>query len=340
MSQLPEHVRAELQPLARNYSLWMFMLDPPDHTRIRGLTIKAFTPRVVESMRFHVQQIVDKQLDAVQRTGTMEVIQDLAYPLPAIVIAEMLGVPPEERDQFKYWSTHIASFIARGYSVPDKAFKAQEALLALSDYLKKTIAARRQDPKNDLISALISAEEKGDMCTEEEIISTCSALLLAGHETTTNLIGNGLLALIHHPDQLIKLRNNPSLITSAVEELVRYDTPLQATARMATQDFEMCGKQIKSGQRIMAILGAANRDPEQFPDPDRLDIERSGNRHLGFGIGIHFCLGAALARLEAEIAINTVLQRLPNIRLCGSLQWLDTMMFRGVKALPVTFDRS
>ncbi|CCF85296.1 cytochrome P450 [Nitrolancea hollandica] len=337
-SQLPEDVIKELQPMERVFESWMLFLDPPDHTRLRGLVNKAFTPRRVEAMRPHIQQIVDELLDRVQNIGRMDVIHDLAFPLPSTVIAEMLGVPPEDRDQFRRWSSDIVG-ISGLIIDPDRAVRAQKSVLALMDYFREIVAQRRASPRDDLISAMIAADDQGKFLSDEELLATCVLLLEAGHETTTNLIGNGLLALLRHPDQLRTLRENPSIIGTAVEELLRYDSPVQLTARIATEDMEIGDKRVSGGNMVILLLGAANRDPAQFLNPNILDLYRRDNRHLSFGQGIHYCLGAPLARIEGQIAFNTVLRRCPGLELTGEpLEWRQAVSLRGLLALPVRFE--
>jgi len=286
----------------------MLFRDPPDHTRLRGLVSQAFTPRVIERMRSHIQEIVDRLLDRVQNAKAMDVIEDLAYPLPVTVICEMLGVPTEAHAGIRQWSADIArSLDAIGMPSDEGVVKrGRLARQAMLDYFRGIIPERRQNPRDDLLSLLIAAEEQGDKLTEGELLITCNLLFVAGHETTVNLIGNGLFALLNHPDQLDKLRENPTLIPSAVEELLRYDSPVQRTARITNTDVELDGRKIAKGSMVIAAIGAANRDPAHFPDPDRLDITRRDNRHIAFGFGIHFCLGAPLARLEGQIAIGTL----------------------------------
>jgi hypothetical protein len=299
---------------------------------------KAFTPRIVEKMRVHIQYIVDELLDAVQNSGRMDVIRQFAYPLPMTVTMEMLGLPPEDRDQFKKWSDDFMAVIGVVRREPNLMETARQSLAEFTDYIGDLQEQRRQQPQDDLLGALFNVEEEGNKLSHEELVANSILLLAAGHETTTNMIGNGLLALLHYPDQMQKLRDNPSLITPAVEELLRYDNPVQIMWRLATEDLEIGGKRIGQGQMINLIVGAANRDPAQFPEPDRLDLSRLENRHAGFGFGIHFCLGASLARLEGEIAINTVLRRLPTLQLeTEALEWQESPTFRGVKALPVAF---
>ena len=337
-SPIQEPMQERMAPINRILSNMMLMSDPPNHTRLRSLANKAFTPRVVENMRSHIQAVVEQLLDEVEQAGRMDVISDLAYPLPATVICEMLGVAPEDRDQFKKWSDYLAGLLGDISRAAEQVEVAQRSALEMIDYLQGIITECRQNPRDDLISALVTAEEQGGMFSEEELFSMFVLLQIGGHETTTNLIGNGLLALLQNPAELQKLRENPSLTETAVEELLRYDSPVQITSRISMEDLEIGGKKISKGQMVSLFIGAANRDPAQFPEPDRLDITRQENRHLAFGFGLHFCLGAALARLEGQIAIGAVLRRMPHLRLAtADLEWDDNPTFRGLKALPVVF---
>ena len=337
---LPEAMRETLGPVFRALARQMLFLDPPDHTRLRGLLNKAFTPRVVQGMRPRIQAIVDDLLDAVQEAGRMDVIQDFAYPLPAIVIAEMLGVPPEDRDQFRIWSDDFGALIGRSDLTLDGATRALRGVAEFMDYFRDIVARRRASRRDDLMQALIAAEDRGDALTEEELLANCVLLLAAGHGTTTHLIGNGLLALLRNPDQLRKLRDDPSSIAAAVTELLRYDSPVQATGRVAADELPIGARRVGVGEGVILCLGAANRDPEQFADPDRLDIGRRENRPIAFGHGIHFCLGAPLARIEARIAFATLLRRLPGLRLeTDVLEWEPSLSFRGLARLPVAFGK-
>jgi hypothetical protein len=326
---------------ATGFARSMLFRDPPDHTRLRGLVNKAFTPRVVERMRPHIEAIVARLLDRVAPRGRMEVIEDLAYPLPIEVICGMLGVPAADQDAFRAWSLDIArSLDAIALPLPDAVVeRGNRARRALTEYFQRLIAERRRQPQDDLTSDLIAAEEAGDRLSEAELLATLILLLVAGHETTVNLIGNGLLALLRHPEELARWRARPALAESAVEELLRYDGPVQRTGRIAREDVEIGGRPIKAGEVVLGLIGAANRDPAHFPDPDRLDLDRRDNRHLAFGWGIHFCLGAPLARVEAQAALGAVLRRFPGLRLAEpSVRWRETSVLRGLTALPVAFD--
>jgi cytochrome P450 len=313
----------------------MLRTDPPDHTRLRGLVSKAFTPRTIETLRPRIEAIVSEQLDAVADAGHMDVIRELAYPLPVIVIAEMLGIPAVDREQFKRWSDEaVASF---GVTRISDFVRSRNAFKELQAYFARVAEERRREPREDLLSALLAAEQEGEKLTLQEVFETCILLLVAGNETTTNLIGNGLLALLRHPEQLELLRKDPSLIAGAVEELLRYDSPVQATSRFVLEDVALNGNVVQAGQQVIALLGAANRDPEHFEDPDRLDVTRADNQHLSLSQGIHYCLGAPLARLESQVAFLALLERFPNLRLAiDTPQWGDNLILRGLKSLPVS----
>ena len=320
--------------------LSMLDRDPPDHTRLRGLVSKAFTPRALERLRPEIQQIVDGLLDEARDRGSMDLIEEFAYPLPVRVICEMLGVPVKDHERFKGWGLDIARGLDAIMLPPDSPVgqRSVSGRRALAEYFRELIAERRAAPRDDMLSALIAAEEAGDKLSEEELLATCILLLVAGHETTVNLIGNGTLALLRHPAELQKLRDNPGLIGSAVEELLRFDGPVQRTARIPSEDITIGGQTIGKGEMVMPFLGAADRDPTQFPDPDRLDITRPDNRHIAFGMGIHFCLGAPLARMEGQIAINTLLARLPRLTLATDQpRFRQSLTLRGLEALPVSF---
>ena len=314
----------------------LLSLDPPDHTRLRTLVTKAFTPRVVEQLRPQAQAIVDEALDRAAALGEMELIEHLAYPLPVAVIAGMLGVPRDDWPQFREWSRVLVSSLDP-VALPDPELIAavRGAQDALFEYLGGVVAARRREPRDDLISALIAVEERGDVLNERELLVMLNLLLVAGHETTVNLIGNGVLALLRNPDQLALLRRQPDVIESAVEELLRFDSPVQLTGRIAAEACELGGQQIRPGQLVLTLLGAANRDPLQFADPDRLDLTRSPNQHFSFGRGIHFCLGAPLARLEGRIAIGSLVRRFPELRQAGEAVRGETITLRGLTRLPL-----
>jgi cytochrome P450 len=315
----------------------MLFLDPPDHTRLRGLVSKAFTPRTVERLRARVQQLVDALLDRAADRGRMDVVDDLAYPLPIAVICELLGVPPGDHVTFQGWSRQLAASLDPApLKTPERAAEVGAAAREFDAYFSDLIAHRRRSPGDDLLSRLIAAEQDGDRLSERELLNTGMFLLVAGHETTVNLVGNGTLALLRHPDQLARLRADPSLDRRAVDELLRYDSPVQITQRFTVDDYEIGGSTVPPGQGLVPLLGAANRDPAVFPEPDRLDLAREGaNRHVAFGGGHHFCLGAALARLEGEIAIGTLVRRFPGLDLAGPPTRRPAFTLRGLEHLPV-----
>ena len=320
----------------RNYDYMQYRtfldLDPPDHTRLRGLVSKAFTPRAVRELGPRIQGLVDELLDAVAGKDRIELISDFAFPLPVIVIAEMLGVPAGDRARFREWSYDIALSVNPLLN-SEQIERVQQATEELFDYFEGIIEQRRQAPQNDLISALLAAEEEGDRLTHEELLSTLVLLLVAGNETTRNLIGNGMLALLKSPAQLQRLRDHPQLLDSAINELLRYDSPVQIDARNAIDDVEIGGKRIAAGQRILAIVGAANRDPKVFANPDELDIGRDEVSHLSFGRGIHYCLGSPLAILEGRIAFTSLLERFSSIRLACDPVFKEQIVLRGVEEL-------
>jgi cytochrome P450 len=330
--------RGELGELGRLVGLWAVFTDPPTHTRLRGLMNRAFTSRAVEQLRPRIEEIVADLLGAVQPSGRMDVIRDFAYPLPITVIAEMIGVPREDREAFKLWSDELAAFIGSALATPDKYERAARAITAMADYFRRMIPARRANPCEDIMSALVASWDRDDPLGEDELVASCILLLFAGHETTTNLIGNGVLALLRHPAQARALRDRADLTSSAVEEILRYDGPTPAMVRVAVEDIGLEGRTIRRGDRVFTMINAANRDPRQFAEPDRLDLARANNRHIAFGYGIHFCLGAPLARLEAQIALPALLRALGEPALdVSEPAWLDSLVFRGVKSLPVTF---
>ena len=318
----------------------MLFRDPPDHTRLRSLVNRAFTPRVIEGMRQQIQSVVDGLLDCVERRGEMDVIAELAYPLPVTVICDMLGVPAGDHEQIKGWSSDIIrSLDAIGIPSDDSIVeRGRVGRRGIAEYFRALLPERRRNPRADLLSSLIAVEEQGDRLTEGELLATCVLLFIAGHETTVNLIGNGLLALLQHPAELERLRREPALIGGAVEELLRYDSPVQRTARITNAEVELGGKTIPQGAFVVTAIGAANRDPAHFPDPDRLDVARGDNRHIAFGCGIHFCLGAPLARVEGQLALGSLLRRMTRLRLAGAArQWRESSTLRGLEALPVEF---
>jgi cytochrome P450 len=340
---LAPDARARVSELLKMLGLWAVFNDPPDHTRRRALLNKAFTSRRVAALRPMIAAIVDHLIDRVAPKGEMDLIADFAYPLPASVIAGMIGVPIDDLDRFKRWSDDIAAFVGSALMSPDKRDRAERGMREIAAYFRGMIAEHRRKPSDDILSALIAAQEGEARLSEDEIVASSVLLLFAGHETTTNLIGNGMLALLRHRDAQEALAAEPDLAQSAVEEMLRYDGPTQAMTRIAREmvELEPGLPRIGAGERVFALLNAANRDGEVFPDPDRFDIRRGDTRHISFGYGIHFCLGAPLARLEGEIAVRALVQRLPGLALAvAEPEWSDNFVLRGVRALPVRFDRS
>jgi pimeloyl-[acyl-carrier protein] synthase len=323
-------------PLERLNLEFFIQKDPPEHTRLRQLVSKAFTPKRVAEMRQRIQELTDELLDQADASGSMDVITDFAYPLPAMVITELLGAPPQDRDMFKAWSTALA-VAQEPKPSRDEIRRGDQAALEAADYLSNLIEQRRSNPADDLLSALVAVRDAGHArLSTEEMISACVLILTAGHETTMSLIGNGLLALLQHPVQLERLRTDPSLVPLALEEFLRYDTPVQMTGRVVRRDTTLDGKHLRAGQSILLVLGAANRDPAHFASPDDLDIARDPNRHLAFGFGIHHCLGAPLARLEGEVVFTTLLRRFPNLHLgSDEPKRADVTMLRGLRSLQV-----
>ena len=334
-----QNIAGESASIVNRFITWrrdMLTVDPPDHTRLRGLVSKAFTPHMIEQLHPRIQQIADELLDAVQAQGKMDLIADFAFPLPITVISEMLGIPTADRLQFRAWTQTIVTAF-EGPQLEQKLI----ALEAFVQYIKTFLADKHAHPGNDLTSDLVQVEERGDSLSETELISTIFLLIIAGHETTVNLIGNGVLALLQHPEQMQLLRADPSLLPSAIEELLRYTAPVSLSSqRWASEDIPMHGRVIRKGELVFVSLIGADTDPQQFSDPEGLNIMRQENQHLAFGKGIHFCLGAPLARLEGQIAIGTLLQRLPNLRQARELEqltWTQNPILRGLTSLPVTF---
>ena len=359
--RLPESERQIAEPVYHSFSQTVFYSDPPYHTHLRGLMNHAFTPRRVEQLRPSIQKLVDQLLDATQTKANIDLIRDLAYPLPVMVIAELLGLPAEDRDRFKQWSDDLFAILGTvRHKSSDLLQRAAKSLAEMTDYVRDLSRQRRESPQDDLLTALLSVTADEDVCpyphglsssdgkgelirekrirsplTEEELVANINILLSTGHETTTHLLGNGLLAL-QHPEQMQRLQAGSILLVSAIEEMLRYDSPVQITYRSALQDAQINGKLIRKGDLVNTIVGSANRDPERFAHPDRFDITRNEGRHLGFGRGIHFCIGAPLVRLEAEIVFETILRRFPHINLVTEkLEWQEHPIFRGLKSLPV-----
>jgi cytochrome P450 len=320
-------------PLRRVLSRMMLFSEPPRHTRLRSLANRAFTPRRVEGMRPRIQAIVDELFERIGDRRDVDVIADLAYPLPMIVITEMLSLPRIDMSQFKSWSDDVIAYSAGAL---DMEHRARASVTSLLRYFKDLVGRLRSKPDDTIMSGLVEAESAGSRLDEDELLANAILLLMNGHETTTDTIGNGVLALLQNPDKLAKLRSHPELIASAVEEMMRYDGAVQLRGVRAAQQLEISGKEIAAGQTVYMVIGAANRDAELFAEPDRFDIARSPNRHLEFGIGIHFCIGAALARAESQIAITSLIARSPELQLRSKpLEWKSVPVFRGLKSLPV-----
>jgi len=332
---------AELKPIAQVMVKQMLFMDAPSHTRLRALCAVAFTPARVAALRQHIQDIADRLIDRVIDAGRMDVIADFANPLPAIVTAELFGVPVEDHQKLKDWSTDFAEMLGNFQHNPDRARRALRSTESLLDYFQRAIREQEKNPRAGLVSSLLSAEVDGSRLTEEEIVANLIVTMVGGQETTTNLIGNGLVSLLNNPDQLELLRNDPSIWPSAVEELLRYESPSQHTARLAPDDMLLGDKTIQKRQAVIAVFAAANRDPERFPDPDKLDLRRTNNRHVAFAWGPHYCFGAPLARLEGQIAFETMLRRLPNLTLePQEFMWRENLGLRGLKSLFISFDRN
>ncbi len=335
---LPADARGEFDEFNRIFQLWMLFVDPPAHSRLRTLLTKSFSPRVVENLRPRIQRIVDNLLDRVIDAGGMDFIADFAYPLPVTVIAELLGVAPDDQPSFKRWSHDFATFFGSARPTLEETRAGRDGFLALTAYFRGTLPERRRKLGDDLVSLLVQAEEEGDQLTTEEVLAQCSLLLGAGHETTRNLLGNGLLALLRHPDQLERLRQDRSLMSSAVRECARYDSPVQFATRVVAGDCTLHGQALEKGQVVVLLIGSANRDPDHFSSPDTLDITRSQGIPLSFGHGPHFCLGQALGSIEAEIAFSTLVGRLQDVQVTDAeLEWNPNPGLRGLRALPITF---
>jgi len=327
---------AALNPVAKVMVKQMLFLDPAAHTRIRSLASAAFTPARVDGLRSHIRDIVKNLLKPVASKGRMNLIADLAEPLPCIVTAEMLGVPVEDYPQLKLWSQDFAEVLGNFQHNPERVQRILKCTEEMSDYFRRMMHSDKLRPEG-LVNSLKNAEIQGDRLTEEEVIANCIITMVGGQETTTNLLGNGVLALLRNPEQLEKLRANPALVPSAVEELLRFESPTQYTGRIAAQDMEIGGKVIKQKQAVFAVLGAGNRDPERFPNPDKLDLARPDNKHLAFGWGAHFCFGAPLARIEAHMAFEELL-KLQNWALEPEpLTWRTNLALRGLTKLGITF---
>ncbi|OKO79792.1 cytochrome P450 [Bradyrhizobium sp. NAS80.1] len=337
----PAESRSSYASLMTYLGNWMVFRDPPEHTRLRRLFTKAFTSRSVKALEPNVEQIVGLLFDEMERKsasgGAVDWIADFAYPLPATVMMDLLGVPREDLLQVKQWSDDIALFIGTSRTTADKYRRAEAGAKAMADYFRGVVAERAADPRDDIISQMVLAREEQEALSDDEVIATCILLLFAGHETTTNLLGNGLYYTMKSREQWERVKDDPSLIEPAVEEWLRYDGPSGALARVVTADVDFGGRRLQQGQRLFAFINAANRDSEQFPDADCFDVGRSPNAHLTFGHGIHFCLGAQLARLEGQIALRSLIERFPGIApaTASAPEWKDSLILRGLQSLPV-----
>jgi len=332
---LPSDRQSEFKELARMLGLWMIFIDPPEHTRMRKLMNKGFGLSAAEALRPQVEKIVSRILDPLEDMSEADLVNELAYPMPVQVISELLGVPETMHDAFLQWSAAIADFNGNPHRTVEHAQKAQNAMLALTEFFRGAVTERRHNRGGDLISLLIDMEEEGEVLTEEELYAQCVMLLFAGHETTRNLIASGIYSLLREPEKMNELRENPALIRTAVEEFLRFESPIQYTARVVQENLEICGIRIPKRQTILCMLGAANRDPKQFENPDSLNLRRMNNQHLAFSAGPHFCIGSQLARLECQVAILRTIQRFPKMCIAQRVEWAPNFGFRGLKALPV-----
>ena len=336
--QLADMGLTSLGPIAQLMVRLMLFMEGPAHTRLRGLCSQAFTPARVEALRAHIQDIANRLLDEAIPQGEMELIADFAAPLPSIVTAELLGVPIADHRMLKDWSADFAEMLGNFQHNPDRTSRVLNTVSEMTAYFEDAIREQRVRPRDGLVHSLLTAEVDGDRLNNDEVVASLIVTMVGGQETTMNLIGNGILSLLRNPEVAEELRNNPPLISSAVEELLRYESPSQHTARLAQDDVELGGKLIRKRQAVYAVMGAANRDPVRFPDPDRLDIRRPDNRHVAFGFGAHFCFGAPLARMEGQVAFATILRRLKNLQLKpGPISWRNNLGLRGLNALPLSF---
>jgi len=334
-SQAP--LDADIARLGRLVPHWAVFTDPPDHTRLRTALNQGFTNRQVSRLRGFVEDVTDGLLAPLAARTEADFVRQFAYPLPALVIARLLGVPDEHVERFKEWSDDLGEFITTGTS-PQRYSRASAAMEQMADYFAVMVRQRRARPADDLLTPLVAALDAGVMASEDELVSNCILLLFAGHETTTNLLANGLYHLVSHPDQLARLRREPSLYPSAVEEIFRFDNPVHGLTRIVIADTAIDGTPVCAGDRVFAFITAANRDPAVHPDPDRLDVARDPNRHLGFGLGIHFCLGAPLARLEATVALPRVVEAFPAVRVTEQPTWKPLLVLRAMDALAIEYE--
>jgi cytochrome P450 len=341
LEALDDHRRARLAPVLNTMIDWMVLSDPPAHDRLRRLANNAFKQQRVNAMGEQIERLVDELLHDFVTSGHRDLITHFAYPLPATVIGQLLGAPIADRDLFRAWSDELAlvAFGVGGDDRPDRHERALRGLEEMLGYFRSLAERARETPGDDIVSLLLERDESGDGLDEDELTGMCALLLFAGHETTSNLIANGVLTLLRHPEQLALVRANPRLINTAVEELLRYDGPVKIITRWVLEDLEIGGRRIRAGDRVFLVLAAANRDPERFDDPDRLDVARQPNLHIGFGRGIHTCIGAQLARIEMRIALRKLLERFPKLRLADeNLSWQSTLASRALRELRVEHD--
>lgn len=336
MAALSESQRSKVEPLGEHISNWLGFTDAPKHTRLRRLISGVFTPKLAEDMRGRIQEITNELLDNLEKQKEVDLISDYAFPLPATVICEILGIDSDRQEQFRIWAEDIGAFAGGvGSSLERVAAQANASRAELTRYFRELSLQRRSEPRDDLITKLALVEEQGERLTEQELLGLCVFLFAAGHETTLSLVGNALFVLMQNRSERTRLVNDWGLTESAIEETLRYESPIQIITRVAGQDLELRGRSVHKGQQLILVLGAANRDPEQFSEPDRYDIGRKHNKHIAFGWGIHFCLGAPLARVEGQIAVKSLLSRFPNVRLYGNdFRWLESMSLRRLESLP------
>lgn len=335
---MPEAVRPDFREFDRVFSMWLLFLDAPEHSLLRKLMNKGFTPQVMEAWREAIATTADALIDAFAAGAPVDFMGAFAHPFPAMVICELMGVDARDQSQFIEWSDDIARFFGNPASSLDNAYRAQSSLLALTRYFEQVIEARRRNPGQDLISLLIRIEENEEALTGEQVAAQCSMLMFGGHETTRNLLGNGMLALLRHPEQLAALRAEPALIPNAVREMLRYDSPVQYLTRIASEDFEYAGARIRRGQMVVPVIASGNRDAARYADADTFDVRRDDTAHFAFGHGAHVCIGTRLALMEAEIAFETLLRRFPGIQAAGTApEWLGNFGFRGLETLHLHF---
>jgi cytochrome P450 len=337
LNHLEPSARDQLEPFRRHYQVQgLIHSDPPDHTRIRRLVLKAFTPPAIEAMRPQIQSIVDELLDRMEPRGRAELIEEFAFALPVTVLAAILGVPRSDAPKFRRWADELLAFQGRNRPAVQTLLTSQAMLIEAREYLAELIAVKRADPDGSVLSQLVAAEAEGDKLSMDELLSTTVTFLVAGHETTTSLIGNGVLTLMEHRDQWDAIKDDPALIPKAVEEILRFESPVARQPRLVREDTELGGQRLRKGDVAFQMLGAANRDPAVFEEPDRFDIRREPNRHIAFGLGPHFCIGAPLSRAEGQIAFASLVRRMPNLELDGPPRWdLDKPNSRVLRELPV-----